>query len=213
MTRPVSDGLSGGRADGRSTRAGVVSTTGDVAAVSPPVRPSARPPAVGGFGGQMSIGNNQTRSIRKTASTTRFRSIYTPALWNGIIAAHVKRMTLGNPLDPKPRAFQRAIALDRFVGVARARRFEPALREDEMRQRQLVPANESHYENARDSLQRHVSVSTAPVNSARRAANEAVYADRFARITRSIAGRVRSTSRRRISRSRRRRRLRATADD
>ena len=122
-------------------------------------------------------------------------------------------MTFGNPLDPKPRAFQRAIALDRFVGVARAGRFEATLREDQMRQRQLVPANECHYENARDSLQRHVSVSIAPVNSARKTANEAVYADRFARITRSIAGSVRSTSRRRISRNRRRRRLRATADD
>jgi hypothetical protein len=39
-----------------------------------------------------------------------------------------------------------------------------------------------------------------------------VYAERLARITRSIAGSVRSTARRRISRSRRRRRLRATAE-
>jgi len=61
-------------------------------------------------------------------------------------------------------------------------------------------------------LQRHVTVSNTPVNSARRTAKEAAYADRFARITRSTAGRFRSRSRRRISRSRRRRRLRATAD-
>jgi hypothetical protein len=40
-----------------------------------------------------------------------------------------------------------------------------------------------------------------------------VYAERFARITRSIAGRFRIRSRRRISRSRRRSRLRWAADD
>src|SRR5687768_4599250 len=107
-------------------------------------------------------------------------------------------MAFENALDAKPRAFQRAIALDRLIGVARARRFEATLREHQMRQRQLVPANACHYDQARQSLQphgRHVSVSTTPANSARSTANEAVYAERLARITRSMAGRARTTSR------------------
>jgi hypothetical protein len=48
------------------------------------------------------------------------------------------------------------------------------LRQHPVRQRELVAANESHYGQTRQSLQRHVSVSTAPVNSARSTANEAV---------------------------------------
>src|SRR5437016_5873375 len=132
---------------------------------------------------------------------------------NGIISARVERMTLEDASDSKPAAFQRSIALDCFVRVARARRLEPALREHQMRQRELVSTDQCHYGPSGKSLQRHVSVSTAPVNSARSTANEAVYAERFARITRSTAGRLRSTSRRKISRSWRRNRLRATADD
>src|SRR6266513_627920 len=135
------------------------------------------------------------------------------SLGNWIIPAGMEWMAFENALDPQPGASDRAVALDRLIGVTRARGDEPALCEDEMRQRELVATDELHYDKTRQSLQCHVSVSTAPVNSARSAANEAVYADRFARITRSTAGSARSTSRRRISRSRRRSRLRATADD
>ena len=134
-------------------------------------------------------------------------------LGHRIIPASVERMAFGDPLDAEPGASERAIALDGLVGVARARRLEPALRKDEMRQRELVATDQLHYDESRQSLQCHVSVSTTPVNSARSTANEAEYAERFARITRSISGSTRSTSRRRISRSRRRRRLRATAED
>jgi hypothetical protein len=86
----------------------------------------------------------------------------------------VKRMTLEDASDAKPGAFQRPMALDCFVRVARARRLEPALREHQMRHRELVPTDECHYGQSGKSLQRHVSVSTAPVNSARSTANEAV---------------------------------------
>ena len=86
----------------------------------------------------------------------------------------MERMTLEDASDAKPCASQRAMALDRFVGVARARRLEPAVCEHEVRQRELVATDECHYGPARQSLQRHVSVSTASVNSARSTANEAV---------------------------------------
>src|SRR5947207_8842792 len=91
-----------------------------------------------------------------------------------IIPARMERMTFENPADSEPRAFERAMARDGLVGVARARRLEATLREHEMRQRELVATNESHYDHARQSLQRHVSVSTTPVNSARSTAKEAV---------------------------------------
>jgi len=70
-------------------------------------------------------------------------------LGHRVIAAGVERMAFENPLDPQPGAFERAVALDGLVGVARARRLEPTLREDEMRQRELVATNESHYDDAR----------------------------------------------------------------
>jgi hypothetical protein len=98
-------------------------------------------------------------------------------------------MTLENPSYAEPGASQDAIALNGFICVARARWLEPALREDEMRQCELVAADECHYGEPWQSLQRHVSVSIAPVNSARRSANEAAYADRLARTTRSMDGR------------------------
>src|SRR5256885_4469227 len=56
-------------------------------------------------------------------------------------------------------------------------------------------------------------VQTCALPISRRSAKEAAYAERFARMTRSIGGKCCSTSRRRISRKRRRRRLRATAFD
>src|SRR2546425_152098 len=84
-----------------------------------------------------------------------------------IIPARMERMAFDNPADAEPRASERAMARDGLVGVARARRLEATLREHEMRQRELVPTNESHYDRARQSLQCHGSVSTAPVNSAR----------------------------------------------
>src|SRR2546421_11181212 len=123
-------------------------------------------------------------------------------------------MALQNASHAEPGTFQGAVALDRFVRIARAGRFEATLREHEVRQRQLIRADQRHHRESRQSLQqRHVSVSITPVNSARRSAKEAAYAERFARMTRSIGGKCCSTSRRRISRKRRRRRLRATAFD
>src|SRR6266704_5807272 len=57
----------------------------------------------------------------------------------------------------------------------------------------------------------HVTRLTQAVNSARRSAKEAAYAEGFARTTRSTEGSSPRSSRRRISRRRRRTRLRATA--
>src|SRR5437773_11639816 len=94
-------------------------------------------------------------------------------------------MALENPADAEPRAFEGAIAGNGFVGVARARRLETTLREQEMRQREVVATDESHYDHARQSLQRHVSVSTTPVNSAPSTATDAVEAERFDRVRRS----------------------------
>src|SRR2546426_8550980 len=121
------------------------------------------------------------RSPRTASARTRGAAGSYPS-GNGVIPAGVERMAFENPLDPQPGAFERAVALDGLVRVARARRLETTLGEDEMRQRELVATNESHYDQARESLQppqppqspRHVSVSTAPVNSARSTANEAV---------------------------------------
>jgi len=87
----------------------------------------------------------------------------------------MKWMALENALDPKPGALECAVALDRLIGIARARRLEPTLGEDEVGQRELVATDESHYGQARRAFQaRHVSVSTTPVNSARSTAKEAL---------------------------------------
>src|SRR6266568_4223371 len=66
-----------------------------------------------------------------------------------IIPARMERMTFENPADSEPRAFERAMARDGLVGVARARRLEATLREHEVRQRELVATNESHYDRPR----------------------------------------------------------------
>jgi len=140
-------------------------------------------------------------------------SAFRTHLGNRIVTARMKRMTTKYATRTQPAAFQRTVALHCFVRVARTRWLEATLRKHQMRQRELIPTDECHHRHTWQSSQRHVSVSSTPVNSARRTANGAAYAERFARITRSTAGRFRSKSRRRISRSRRRKRLRATAED
>src|SRR6266850_170479 len=164
MMRPVSaDGRTGGWAVGRS---GVATCAAEsrTAALSAGGRGA-------GFGGQIMSGTNHTSSARTIASTRRRSINQFPRSRHRIISARMKWVALENALHAEPAAFQRTVTLDGLVGVARTRRVEATLREYEMRQRQLIAANQCHYGEARQSLQpprpRHVSVSTAPVNSAR----------------------------------------------
>src|SRR6266568_7236764 len=132
-----------------------------------------------------------------------------------VVSARVKRVTPENAPHAEPTPLQGAVALDGDERITRARRLEAALREYQMRQRELVAADERHHDTTRHVTECHVSVLTTSVNSARRAANGAAYDTRFARMTKSIDGSWGrgSTSRLRISLSRRRKRLRATAED
>src|ERR1041385_278792 len=111
----------------------------------------------------------------------------------------------------EPHAPRHAIALHCFVRVARARGFEAALREHQVRQRQLVEANQRQHRASRPAPDGHVIRVTLAVNSARNSENGAAYAARFARTTRSIGGSAAREWRLRISFKRRRNRLRATA--
>src|SRR5438876_6496173 len=77
---------------------------------------------------------------------------------------------------------------DLFVGVARARRHEATLREHQVRQRQLVHANQRPDGTPRPVPEIHVMRVTLVVNSVRSCANGAAYAVRFARTTRSTMG-------------------------
>src|SRR5207248_7354955 len=72
--------------------------------------------------------------------------------------------------------------------LAGARRHEATLREHQMRQRQLVDANERHDGAPRPAPEIHVRRVTLAATSARSRANGAAYAARFARTTRSTAG-------------------------
>src|SRR6266566_5933424 len=97
-------------------------------------------------------------------------------------------MAAQDPSDAEPRTSDRAVAFHRFEGIARARRHEATLGEDQMRQRQLVDANQRHDGAPRPALEIHVIRVTLVVNSVRSCANGAAYAVRFARTTRSTTG-------------------------
>src|SRR2546430_4174135 len=123
----------------------------------------------------------------------------------------MQRMTAQDAFQTEPAPLERAVAVDGFERVLRARRREPTLREHQRRERHLVCANHAHDGPSRPTSHAHVTRLTTLLSSARSIAKEAAYAMRFARTTRSIAGRDASASRLRISRTRRRKRLRATA--
>src|SRR5205814_10694094 len=98
-------------------------------------------------------------------------------------------MTAQDALQAEPAPLERAVALDGFKRVLRARRRETTLREDQMRERHLVRTNKRHDGPSRPAPHAHVTRLTMPVNSARRSAKEAVQAVRFARTRRTTAGR------------------------
>src|SRR5439155_2185217 len=165
--RPVSaDGRIGGWAVGRAGEAACAAES-RTAALSAGGRGA-------GFGGQIMSGTNHTSSARTIASTRRRSISQLPRSRHRIISARMKGVALENASHAEPAAFQRAVARDGFIGIARTRRLEATLREHEMRQRQLIAPNQCHYGKTGQSLQRHVRVSTASVNSARSTANEAV---------------------------------------
>src|SRR5437773_5600032 len=120
-------------------------------------------------------------------------------------------MTAEDALQAEPAPLERSVAADGFERVLRARRRETTLREHQMRERHLVCANHAHDALPISTSHAHVTRLTTLLSSARSAAKEAAYAMRFARTTRSIAGSDASASRLRISRTRRRKRLRATS--
>src|SRR2546426_823709 len=187
------DGLTGGPADGC---AGIAAGSGAAAAV--PAVLSGRPPVPRSavfFGGNRMLGKTATMSIRSTARITR-RST-SPlrvcasvrlALRHRVVAARVQRVAAQDASDTEPNASHRAVALPRFVGVARARRHEATLREHQVRQRPLVDANQRHDGTPRPVPEIHVMRVTLVVNSVRSCANGAAYAVRFARTTRSTMG-------------------------
>src|SRR2546428_7025914 len=123
----------------------------------------------------------------------------------------MQRLTAGDGFHAEQGPFERAVALDGLERVTRARRREPTLRDHQMRQRHLVAANQCHDGESRPAPDAHVMRLTTPLNSARSTANGAAYAPRVARTTRSTAGSDASAWRPRISLTRRRTRLRATA--
>src|SRR5438128_2276053 len=125
----------------------------------------------------------------------------------------MERVAAEDPPYAQPASLERAVTLDRLICVVRARRRKATLREHQMRQRELVTADDGHGHPTRPTGRAHVIRVTEPVNSARRTAKGAAYAARFARTMTSTAGSCDNTPRRRISRRRRRKRLRATAVD
>src|SRR5437773_10778182 len=171
------------------------------------------------------LGRTATMSIRSTARITRRSTsplrvcasvlcVYASvrlALWHRVVAARVQRVAAQDASDAEPNASHRAVALHRFVGVARARRHEATLREHQVRQRHLVDANQRHDGTPRPVPEIHVMRVTLVVNSVRSCANGAAYAVRFARTPRSTMGSEATGWRLRISFKRRRKRLRATA--
>src|SRR5437588_6290517 len=106
-------------------------------------------------------------------------------------------MAAQDAFQAEPAPLGRTVALDGFKRVPRARRRETTLREHQMRERHLVCTNQRHDGAPRPTPHAHVMRLTTPVNSARRSAKEAAYAIRFARTTRSTAGRDASASRER----------------
>src|SRR2546422_5102160 len=123
----------------------------------------------------------------------------------------MQRVTAEDAFHAEPASLERAVALDRLQRVTRAGRRVPTLRDHQMRQRHLVAANQCHDGESRPASDAHVMRLTTPPNSARSTANGAAYATRFTRTTRSTAGSDASAWRLRISLTRRRTRLRATA--
>src|SRR5712692_11323098 len=187
------DGRTGGPADGC---AGVAADSGVAAAVL--VVLSGRPPVPRSavfFDGNRMLGRTATMSIRTTARTTRRSTSplrvcasVRPASRYRVVTAGVQRVAAQDPLGAEPHPSERAVALHRFEGVARARRHEATLREHQMRERQLVHANERHDGTSRPVPEIQVMRVTLAVNSERSCANGAAYAVRFARTTRSTTG-------------------------
>src|SRR5437762_6458801 len=156
------------------------------------------------------LGRTATMSIRSTARITRRSTsplrvcasvrlccastrlcVYASvrlALRHRVVAARVQRVAAQDASDAEPNASHGAVALHRFVGVARARRHEATLREHQVRQRHLVDANQRHDGTPRPVPEIHVMRVTLVANSVRSCANGAAYAARFARTTRSTMG-------------------------
>src|SRR5207245_9425657 len=102
------------------------------------------------------------------------------ALRHRVVAARVQRVAAQDASDTEPNASHRAIALHRFVGVARARRHEATLREHQVRQRHLVDANQRHDGTPRPVPEIYVMRVTLVVNSVRSCAYGGAYAVCFA---------------------------------
>src|SRR5260370_5301177 len=140
----VPDGRTVGLTAGRPGAAADSGTTGASLVVlsdSPAVRLSTF------FGGNRMLGRTATMSIKTTARTTRrstsplrvCASVRLASRYR-VETAGVQRVAAQDPFDAEPHPSERAVALHRFEVVARARRPEAALRDHQMRQRQLVHA-------------------------------------------------------------------------
>lgn len=74
----------------------------------------------------------------------RLRPLAVVARRNGIIAARVKWVTLGEALDGEDGAVEQAVREQAVFGVARARRVKPAHGAEQRRKRPPVDAQEIH---------------------------------------------------------------------
>src|SRR5690242_2586709 len=140
---------------------------------------------------------------QKDASVHRF-SFDQGALRHRIVATGMKGMTPRHAADPQPGPLQGAVPLYSLISVTGAAGREATLREHQMRQRELIQADQAHDQKTGDSKNVHLILVAACASSSRSTAKVAAYASRRARTTRSTDGRSGRVSRRRISRMRRR---------
>jgi hypothetical protein len=72
-----------------------------------------------------------------------------PFVRDGVVATFPERVTAQHAPQPKPASSEDAVAFDRGVRIARARRIEAATRAQHGADRQLIPADDPHQELAR----------------------------------------------------------------
>jgi hypothetical protein len=138
---------------------------------------------------------------------------------NRIKAAGMKRMTSGQASQSQPSTANNSVARHCFQRILGTGRMKPAARWQKGRDEELISADQQRRcstgkgDDPPDHYSEGMIASRHANNSPRNCAKVAWYALGRARTTRSHAGCMPRTSRRHTSRSRRRTRLRATAED
>src|SRR2546428_12416804 len=112
------------------------------------------------------LGNTATMSINTIATMTRRSTMR--SLRNGVVPARMQRVAAENAFHAEPASLERPGALDRLGGVVRAGGREARLRQHEMRQSELVCADQSDRDQPRPASWGHRMRLTAGVDSVRR---------------------------------------------